>query len=109
MHLKKYLRNDVIPTFIEFPAFRFKSSWNLPKVHPNLEVFLSEIEKELFSVIDTKLSYPSLSNEEWHAIYSLADDRSIVIKKTDKGSSVVVWDCINCIKKAEKQLYCNDV
>ena len=35
---------------------------------------------------------------------ALADDRSIVIKKADKGSPVVVWDRHDCILKAEKQL-----
>ena len=35
---------------------------------------------------------------------SLADDRSIVIKKADKGSSVVVWDRRDYIAEAEKQL-----
>ena len=35
---------------------------------------------------------------------SLADDRSIVIKKADKGSSVVVWDRYDYIAEAEKQL-----
>ena len=35
---------------------------------------------------------------------SLADDRSIVIKKADKGSSVVVLDRYDYIAEAEKQL-----
>ena len=32
------------------------------------------------------------------------DDRSIVIKKADKGSCVVVWDRWDYVKEAEKQL-----
>ena len=35
---------------------------------------------------------------------ALVDDRSIVIKKADKGSTVVVWDCNDYILNAEKQL-----
>ena len=35
---------------------------------------------------------------------SLADERSIVIKKADKGSCVVVWDRFDYVKEAEKQL-----
>ena len=35
---------------------------------------------------------------------SLADDRSIVIKKADEGLSVVVWDPCDYIAEAEKQL-----
>ena len=35
---------------------------------------------------------------------TLSDDRSIVIKKADKGSCFVVWSRWNHIKKVEKQL-----
>ena len=35
---------------------------------------------------------------------ALANDRSIVIKKADKGSCVVVWDRNDYIAEAEKQL-----
>ena len=35
---------------------------------------------------------------------ALADYRSIVIKKADKGSTVVVWDCNDYKLEAEKQL-----
>ena len=35
---------------------------------------------------------------------SLANDSSIVIKKADKGSCVVVWDREDYIAEAEKQL-----
>ena len=34
----------------------------------------------------------------------LADDRSIVIKKADKGSSIVVWDRVVYLKEATRQL-----
>ena len=33
---------------------------------------------------------------------SLADNRNIVIKKADKGSCAVVWDCNDYIAEAEK-------
>ena len=104
MRLKWYFRNEVTPNFSEVPAFRPTSSWNPPKGHPNLEVFLSEVEKELFTVVDSKLGYSNLSKEEWKSMRTLADDRTIVIKKADKGSCVVVWDRNDYIKEAEKQL-----
>ena len=104
MRLKWYFRNEPTSNFSEVPAFRTKSTWNPPKGHPNLEVFLSEVEKELFSCTSKKLGYSNLSTEEWKAMRSLADDRSIVIKKTDKGSSVVVWDRNDYVMEAEKQL-----
>ena len=45
MSLKLYFRTEVTPNFSEVPEVRPKSSWNQPKGHPNLEVFLSEVEK----------------------------------------------------------------
>ena len=52
--------------------------------------------------MDDELSYFKLSNEEGHAIRTFADDTSTVIKKADKGLSVVFWDHIDYIKGAEK-------
>ena len=37
-------------------------------------------------------------------MWTLANDRTIVIKKADKGWCVVVWDRDNYIAEAEKQL-----
>ena len=34
----------------------------------------------------------NLSGDGWEALRNLADDKSIVIKGADKGSSVVIWD-----------------
>ena len=104
MRLKWYFRNEDTPYFSEVPVFRPKSSWNPPKGHPNLEVFLNEVEKELFTVVDSKLGYANLSKEERKSMRTLADDRTIVIKKAYRGSCVVVWDRNDYIKEAEKQL-----
>ena len=90
MRLKWYFRNDPTPNFSEKLSFIPKSSWKSPTGYPNLEVFLSELEEEIFEIIDSKLGYSIFSQEEWQAMRALADDRSIVIKKADKGSTVVV-------------------
>ena len=63
-----------------------------PKGHASLEIFLSQLEKELFTDDLDEPSQSNLSPEEWKALRNLASDRSIVIKGADKGSSVVVWD-----------------
>ena len=104
MHLKWYFGNEVTPYLNEVPAFRPKSSWNPPNDHPNLEVFLSEAEKELFTVVDSKLGHSNLSKEEWKAMRTLIDNRTIVKKKADKGSCVIAWDRNEYIKEVEKQL-----
>ena len=64
---------------------------------------MSSVEKELFEDIGTSLRYSNLSIEERKAIRSLADNRSIAIKKSGKGSAVV-WERNDYIKEAEKQL-----
>ena len=38
------------------------------------------------------------------AVYSLENDNSILIKETDKGSAIVVWDRDDYLREAENQL-----
>ena len=49
MRFKWNFRNEPTNNFNEIPAFRPKSGWKPPKGHASLEVFLSRVEKELFS------------------------------------------------------------
>ena len=79
MRIKLNLQNEPSQDFSEKTAFRMKSSWKPPIGHPNLEVFL---RKNFFEVIETPLNYSNLTKEEWQAIRSLPDDRSIAIKKS---------------------------
>ena len=37
-------------------------------------------------------------------MYSLKDDKSIIIKGADKGAAVIVWDREDYLKEASKQL-----
>ena len=53
-----------------------KSSWKPPECHPNSKVFLSQIENELFKTVETPLAYSDLSNKEWEAVRTLADQES---------------------------------
>ena len=55
-----------------------------------LEVFLSQVQNELFKLSQADIKYSNLSREEWNALRSLADDRNIIIKKADKGSYIVI-------------------
>ena len=55
MPLKWYFRNEVTANYSEVPEFRPKFSWNPPKAQPNLEIFASEVEKETFTGVDSKL------------------------------------------------------
>ena len=61
MTLKWHFRNKATPYFKETPVFAPNSSWKPPKGHPNLEGFLSQIEKELFELAETSLGYSNFS------------------------------------------------
>ena len=72
--------------------------------YPNIDLFLSQLGKEICTLSEKPLRYSNLSKEEWQAVCSWASDCNIVIKKADKGSCVVIWDCLDYIMEAEKQL-----
>ena len=65
--------------------------------YPNVEVFLSQIEHEIFKKVQSLLGYWNLSREEWKAVCSLANDRNIVTNKADKR--------VLCCDLGSKQLY----
>ena len=104
MKIKWHFRNEPSDNFSERPAFLPKSSWKPLLDQPNLEVFLIQVENELFEITKEPTRYSNLLQTEWRAIRTLADDRSIVIKKIDIGSCVVVWDRADYLRGAEKQL-----
>ena len=79
MRCKWFFYNELTENFSEAPAFLVKSNWNPPKGHPAIEIFLSKLETEIFSVLPVLLR-------------GLAEDQNIIIKMADKGSYVVVWD-----------------
>ena len=89
MRCKSNFRNEPINSFSEIPAFR--PGWKPHKGHASLEVFLSCVEKELFSNEMNDSTQSNLSGEEWKALRHLVDDMSILIKGADKSSSMVVW------------------
>ena len=72
--------------------------------HPNIEVLLRQIEQDIFKEVQSPLGYSNLSEEEWKAVRSPANDPNIVIKKADEESCVVIWDRGDYIMEAEKQL-----
>ena len=48
MLIKWHFRNEITEDFSTIPIFPPKSNWTPPVGYPNLEMFLSELEKELF-------------------------------------------------------------
>ena len=74
--------------FSEITAFRPKSGWKSPKGPASLEVFLSCVEKDLFSDEMNDSAQCNLSWEEWNTLRNLADNRIILIKVSVK---VLQW------------------
>ena len=60
--------------FCETPSFRCKSSWKPSQGNASLELFLSQIERELFQIPKKCLGYSNFSKEEWEYVRSLAND-----------------------------------
>ena len=90
MWIKWHFCNEPRLDLSEKPSFHTKASWNPLKGDPHLELFLGKVEEELFTVIERPVRHSNLSQEEWKAIRSLADDRNIVTENADKGSCVVI-------------------
>ena len=100
MRIKWHFRNEITEDFSTTPMFRPKSNWTPRVGHPNLEMFLSELEKKFFE--DSNFSHfhrQNFSRKEWKALWDLAEDRNIVIKSADKGSCVVIWDRAAMLRK----------
>ena len=49
-------------------------------------------------------SFNKLSKDERNAMYSLKDDKFIIIEGANKGVAVIVWDREDYLKEASKQL-----
>ena len=104
MRCKWYFRDEMSPDFRDIPFFRPKSFWKPPPGHPCVELFLSKLKNELFSFLPGKPQTYNLTKEEWLAMRSLAEDRSVIIKPADKGSCLVVWDREDYLAEGYKQL-----
>ena len=50
IRLKWYFQNEVTEDFSKTPSFKSKSSWKPPQGNSILELFLTQIERELFEI-----------------------------------------------------------
>ena len=49
-------------------------------------------------------NHPNLSKEERRVLQDLMKDKHIIIKPTDKGSAIVIWDRDDYLKECKQQL-----
>ena len=59
--LEGFFRDESPPFFSGQLYFSPKSPWSSPASHPILEIFLSQIEHELFWILDKSLAYSNLT------------------------------------------------
>ena len=86
----EFCRNKATREFSTTRAFNPKSTWKPLNGSTSLELFLSQVEKDLLEMSKATLGYYNFSKEEWQSLRPLADGRNIFIKKADKDSCVVV-------------------
>ena len=84
--------------------FKDKSKWVPEANEPMLDLFLKNLEFELFSIKESGQNYSNLSYLERRALRNLKESSDIVIKKADKGSAVVVWGLEEYRKEAYRHL-----
>ena len=60
MRIKWHFRKEPSKSFSEIPSFRAKSPCKPPKGNPNLEIFLSKVEQDLFKTVETPVRYSNV-------------------------------------------------
>ena len=70
MHLKWYFRNETTEDFRETSSFRCKLSRKRLQGNANLDLFLSQIERELFGIPKKRLGYSNFSGMGMYEVIS---------------------------------------
>ena len=91
----KHFFNDK-PSTKQHP-FKNKSTWNPPPASPSIEAYLKRIRAEVNSMQPLKI-VPNLTPTQNKAFKELYSDQTLVIKKADKGSGIVIEDTEQYIK-----------
>ena len=69
-----------------------------------IEPYLSCLEERLLDIEIPSKRFNNLTNDERNAMYSLKDDKSVIIKGDDKVVAVIAWDGEDYVIEASKQL-----
>ena len=97
-----YFRNDE-RTF-STDKFRLKFSFIPRNKDAIIETYLFCLEERLLNIKIPSKWYNNLTKKKRDAWYSLRNESTIIIKGSDKGSVVVVWDREDYLKEGYKQL-----
>ena len=83
--------------------FKASSNWE-PKGDQTLETFIQAVTNDFGKMSPMRPRHSNLTDSESKSLKALKEDQSIVIKKADKGSAVVVMDGPDYVREAERQL-----
>ena len=100
LRLMWHFRNDERPFCKD--RFKPKSTFNPRNKDAVIETYLSCLEERLLDIEIPSKRFNNLTKDERNAMYSLKDDKSIIIKGADKGAAVIVWDREDYLKEASK-------
>ena len=91
-------RNDERPLSQE----RFKpiSAFNPGNKDTVIETYLSCLEERLLDIEIPSKRFNNLTKYERNAIYTLKDNKFIIIKNADNSAAVIVWDREDYLKEA---------
>ena len=89
LRLMWHFRND--EREFSYDLFKKKSKFDPKRKDAAIELYLSRLEEEISS-LDYKVRHSNLTKGERDSFDSLKNGNSVIIKKPDKGSAVVVWD-----------------
>ena len=84
--------------------FKKKSTWTPGSYDHCLNAFIEKVNNDLVDIDSDIPVTQNLSLEERKALSELKGNNDIVIKKADKGSSIVVMNIEDYVKEAERQL-----
>ena len=102
LRLMWHFRYDERPFFQR--RFKPKSTFNPRNKDAVIETYLSCLEERLLDIEIPSRRFNNLTKGETNSMYSLKDDKSIIIKGADKGAALIGWDSESYIKEASKQL-----
>lgn len=89
--LRYYFRDAETTDPAMIPPFKPPSRWQPPKASPEIETYLQSLPSRL-DHIPVDSFRPNLRKSERAALRELRNDNTVVIKKADKGSCVVMED-----------------
>ena len=95
-------RNDERPFSKE--KFKPKSTFNPRNKDAVIEAYLSCLKERLLDIEILFKRFNDLTKDTRNSMYSSKDDKSTIIKDTDKDLTVIVWDREDYLKEPSKQL-----